>query len=132
MYSPLVDLSTALTCTVHFAMHFAMPTVDNDYCSMYGTTDGMNYYGLGGWWGDFGACDGWGTTAYDIGFDIGQFVTPPYSWGGFAWVMYTTDNGCGPAVGGDAGAMIDDVWFEGVDLSPTESRSWSGIKAYYR
>ncbi|MBN2564393.1 MAG: hypothetical protein JXB46_01640, partial [Candidatus Eisenbacteria bacterium] len=58
LYSPLVELSTALSCTVHFAMHFAMPTVDNDYVSMFGTSDGVTYNGLGGWWGDFGQCDG--------------------------------------------------------------------------
>ena len=46
--------------------------------------------------------------------------------------MYTTDNGCGPAGGGDAGTMIDDVWFEGVHQDPVEDSSWSGIKALYR
>jgi hypothetical protein len=132
LYSPLVDLTGAYTCTVHFAMHFAIPTVDNDYVSTFGTTDGVNYYGLGGWWGDFGACDGWGGTAYNIGFDITQFDDPPYTWGGFLWVMYTTDNGCGPAGGGDAGAMIDDVWFEGLHEDPVERASWSRVKALYR
>ena len=132
LYSPLVDLTDAYTCTVHFAMHFAIPTIDNDYVSTFGCADGVNYYGLGGWWGDFEACDGWGGVAYNIGFDITQFDDPPYTWGGFIWVMYTTDNGCGPAGGGDAGAMIDDVWFEGLHPDPVEQASWAKVKALYR
>jgi hypothetical protein len=47
--------------------------------------------------------------------------------------MNTTDNGCGPAGGGDAGAMIDDFWFEGEEyIVPVENESWGGIKAMYR
>ena len=133
LYTPLVDLSTALTCTVHFAQHFAIPTVDNDYIAYYGTCNGVDYYGIASFWGDFESCDGWGTTPYDIGFDIDQFCGfGEMTQGGFLWIMYTTDNGCGPAGGGDAGAMVDDVWFEGVDESPTEEASWGHIKALYR
>ena len=134
LYSPIIDLSTeaVISCTVHFAMHFAIPTIDNDYLSLYGTVDGSDYYGLGGWWGDFETCDGWGNTAYDDGFDITQFTDPPYNAAGFLWVMYTTDNGCGPAGAGDAGAMIDDVWFEGESGNPVEQSSWGSIKAFYR
>jgi hypothetical protein len=131
LFSPLVDISGASACTVHFAQHFAIPTIDNDYISYYGTSDGMNYYGIASYWGDFGSCDGWGGTAYNIGFDITQFGLPPYSWGGFLWVMNTTDNGCGPAGGGDAGAMIDDLWYE-VPTSPVEPVSWGSIKSMYR
>jgi len=134
LYSPMIDFSTqaVISCTVHFAMHFAIPTIDNDYLSLYGTVDGADYYGLGGWWGDFESCDGWGNTAYDIGFDITQFTDPPYNAGGFLWIMYTTDNGCGPAGGGDAGTMIDDVWFEGESGNPVEQSSWGKVKALYR
>jgi len=131
LFSPLVDISGATACTAHFAMHFAIPTVDNDYVSMYVTADGANYYSIGGWWGDFGSCDGWGGTPYNIGFDITQFDLPPYTWGGFVWIMNTTDNGCGPAGGGDAGAMIDDLWYE-VPASAVESVSWGNIKSLYR
>jgi hypothetical protein len=134
LFSPLVDISSSVACTAHFAMHFAIPTVDNDYVSMFVTADGANYYGIGGWWGDFGSCDGWGATPYNIGFDMTQFDFPgPYSYGGFVWVMYTTDNGCGPGAGGDAGAMIDDIWFEGpIAGSPVEESSWGSIKAMYQ
>ncbi len=132
LFSPLVDISGASACTVHFAAHFAIPTVDNDYCAFYGTAGG-SYYGIAAYWGDFGSCDGWGGGAYNIGFDITQFDLPPYSWGGFLWIMYTTDNGCGPAGGGDAGIMIDDVWFEGpLAGSPVEESSWGSIKAMYQ
>ena len=114
-------------------MHFAIPTVDNDYVSLYATCDGANYYSIGGWWGDFGSCDGWGGTAYNIGFDVGQFCAPgAITDAGFAWIMYTTDNGCGPGGGGDAGAMIDDLWYEGEVATPVEESSWGNIKAMYR
>ncbi len=133
LYSPLVNLVGALSCTVRFAIHFAIPTVDNDYITFNGTSNGADYYGIAAYWGDFGSCDGWGGTAYNIGYDITQFDFPgPYTWGGFLWVMYTTDNGCGPAGGGDAGAMIDDVTFLGNHESPVENTSWTQIKALYR
>ena len=113
LFTPLIDITGGFACTAKFAMHFAVPTVDNDYVSMYVTADGgANYYSIGGWWGDFGECDGWGSTAMNVGFDMTQFDYPgPYTYGGFAWVMNTTDNGCGPGGAGDAGVMIDDVWF---------------------
>ena len=130
LFSPVVDLSGATACTAHMAIHFAIPTVDNDYIALFGSA-GTGYYGVAAYWGDFGSCDGWGGTGYNIGFDITQFDLPPFSWGGFAWIMYTTDNGCGPGAGGDAGAMIDDVWFE-VPTSPVEPVSWGSIKSMYR
>jgi len=131
LFSPGVDISLAAACTVHFAAHFAIPTVDNDYCAFYGSA-GYGYYGIAAYWGDFGACDGWGGGAYNVGFDITQFDAPPYGVGGFLWIMYTTDNGCGPAGGGDAGIMIDDVWFEGpLAGTAVEESSWGSIKAMY-
>ena len=111
LYSPLIPMAGVPACTVHFAMHFAIPTVDNDYVSFYGTANGADYYSIASYWGDFGSCDGWGGGAYNTGYDITQFQSPPYTLGGFIWVMNTTDNGCGPAGGGDAGVMLDDVWF---------------------
>jgi hypothetical protein len=134
LFTPVVTVD-AFSCTVHFAQHFAIPTIDNDYIAYYGTCDGSNYYAIAAYWGDFGSCDGWGGVAYNTGFDVGQFCTGGFCYAGFMWVMNTTDNGCGPAGGGDAGAMIDDVWFEGVEggcPSPVEDSSWGGIKAMYR
>jgi hypothetical protein len=130
LFSPLVDISGASACTAFMAVHFAVPTVDNDYCAFYGTAGG-DYYGIASYWGDFGSCDGWGGTGLNIGYDITQFDLPPYSWGGFLWIMYTTENGCGPGAGGDAGVMIDDLWYE-VPTSPVESVSWGSIKSLYR
>jgi len=132
LFSPVVDISAAAACTAHFAMHFAIPTIDNDYMSVF-VSAGAGYYSTGGWWGDFGTCDGWGGTSYNIGFDMTQFDVAPFGMGGIALVMYTTDNGCGPGGGGDAGAMIDDVWFEGpLAGTPVEDSSWGSIKAMYR
>jgi hypothetical protein len=137
LFTPVVELSptyNAVSCTAHFAMHFAVPTVDNDYCAYYGTCDGSNYYGIAAYWGDFGQCDGWGSTAYNTGFDVGQFCAGrAITHAGFLWIMYTTDNGCGPGAGGDAGVMADDLWYEGEE-APTavEDASWGSIKSMYR
>ncbi len=133
LYTPLVDLTGALSCTAYMAVHFAVPTVDNDYCEFLGTCDGATYYHMYSYWGDFESCDGWGGTGLNVGYDIGQFCDPaPYTFGGFLWVMNTTDNGCGPGGAGDAGVMIDDVRFEGVHSDPVENASWGEIKALYR
>ena len=109
LYSPVVYTDIALSCTTYFAMHFAIPTVDNDYVSLLGTVDGSNYYQVAAYWGDFESCDGWGSTGLYIGFDIGQFGGQTY-YAGMLFIMHTTDNGCGPAGGGDAGVMLDDLW----------------------
>jgi hypothetical protein len=133
LYSPVIDLLCAWSCTVHFAAHFAIPTVDNDYCAYYGTCDGTNYYGFGAYWGDMGLT-GWSATAYNTGFDVGQFCPGPglVDVAGFLWVMNTTDNGCGPSLAGPAGIMIDDVWMEGDSCTPAEEMGWGRIKAMYR
>ncbi len=132
LFSPTVDISGAAACTAHMAIHFAVPTVDNDYMSIF-VSAGDGYYSTGGWWGDFGQCSGWGGVAYNVGFDMTQFGVPPFGMGGIALVMYTTDNGCGPGGGGDAGMMIDDVWFEGpLAGTPVEESSWGSIKAMYK
>jgi hypothetical protein len=132
LFTPVVDISGAAACTAHMAIHFAIPTVDNDYLALFGSA-GFGYYGVASYWGDFESCDGWGGTGYNIGFDMTQFDAPPYGNGGFLFVMYTTENGCGPAGGGDAGAMIDDVWFEGpLAGTPVEESSWGSIKAMYQ
>ena len=139
LYSPLVSLQGGVSCTVRFAIHFAIPTVDNDYITFSGTCNGADYYGIAAYWGDFESCDGWAGGAHNVGFDIGQFssvqpgvIFPDGTLGGFLWTMFTTDNGCGPAGGGDAGAMIDDVTFLGNHESPVENASWAQIKALYR
>jgi hypothetical protein len=114
--SPLIDLGTiyAWSCTAHVAMHLAVPTVDNDHIALLATCDGDDYYAIRSYWGDFGRCDGWHGPAYNIGYDVGQF-SPGFfvPAAGFKFIFHTTDNGCGPAGGGDAGVMIDDFWFEG-------------------
>jgi hypothetical protein len=129
LFSPLVDISGATACTAKFAMHFGIPQVDNDYVALYGTAGG-GYYGLAAYWGDFEQCDGWGSSGF-AGFDITQFDLPPFTWGGFLWIFYTTDNGCGPAVNNIAGVTIDDFWLE-VPTSAVESVSWGNIKSLYR
>ena len=132
LYSPVVYTDIALSCTTYFAMHFAIPTVDNDYVSLLGTVDGSNYYHVGSYWGDFEQCDGWGVSGI-AGYDIGQFVLgDPIYEVGYEFIMNTTDNGCGPAVSGPAGIFVDDTRFYGVEGVPVEESSWGNIKAMYR
>ncbi len=132
LFTPIVPVYAA-SCTAYMAVHFAIPTVDNDYCEFLGTPDGVDYYHIVSYWGDFGSCDGWGGTGLNVGFDVGQFGTPPLLNAGFLWIMNTTDNGCGPGAGGDAGIMVDDTWFMGVPYAtPVEDSSWGEIKAMYR
>ncbi len=51
-------------------MHFEVPTRDDDRMSIYCTFDGIDYYLLKAYWGDFGICYGWsGCWAYN-GFDV--------------------------------------------------------------
>ncbi len=109
LYSPVVYTDIALSCTAYVAIHYAIPTVDNDYLALYGTVDNSHYYAVAAYWGDFGSCDGWGSSGVTWGFDIGQFGGETY-YAGMLFVMYTTDNGCGPGEAGDAGVMIDDLW----------------------
>jgi hypothetical protein len=133
LFTPYVDISSVTACTCHFAIHFAIPTVDNDYVTYNATADGWTYYQIGAYWGDFGTLDGWDATAYDVGFDVGQFCPPGnFTLARFLWIMYTTDNGCGPGAAGDAGVMIDDVWMEGPSATATKETSWGAIKAMYR
>jgi hypothetical protein len=133
LFTPPVDISSATACTCHFAIHFAIPMVDNDYITYSATCDGSMYYQIGAYWGDFGTLDGWDATAYNVGYDMGQFcASGDLTVGRFLWTMYTTDNGCGPGAAGDAGVMIDDVWMEGPSASATTETSWGAIKAMYR
>ncbi len=136
LYTPVVDLVCATECTVHFAIHFAIPTVDNDFCGYYGTCDGVNYYSFGTWWGDMGLT-GWDFMSYAVGYDVGQLCSGPHlQAAGFLWVMHTPDNGCGPSSASPAGIAIDDVWMEGIDcgtgLGAAEELSWGHIKAIFR
>jgi len=108
LYTPVIELYESYVCTCYFFMHFAVPTVDNDFVSFHGTCDGSNYYHLASYWGDFGSCDGWASTPINVGYDIGQFCGAPFLYGGMLFVMHTSDNGCGPGGGGDAGVMLDD------------------------
>jgi len=133
LFTPLVDITGADACTAYVAIHFACPTVDNDYLSMYVTATGAGYYSIGGWWGDFGSCDGWGSTGLDIGFDCTQFDVPEdFAWAGMVFIQYTTDNGISGAGGGDAGFMLDDLRFMIPEGVPVEEASWGSIKSMYR
>ncbi|MBD3368285.1 MAG: hypothetical protein GF405_08990 [Candidatus Eisenbacteria bacterium] len=135
LITPAVDLTGVWSCTTRFYLHAEVPTVDNDYWAYYATIDGgANWYGVAAYWGDFGQCDGWGTSGiagWDIGFYCGG---PPFGVTAWMFEFFTTDNGCGPGAAGGAGINIDDMWFEGLEDEPTavEETSWGTIKSMYR
>jgi hypothetical protein len=111
-------------------LHAEVPTVDDDYWTEDVTTDGGASWNMtGAWWGDFGQCDGWGTSGIN-GVDISPFL--PGTSFKFRLTFYTTDNGCGPGAAGGAGIMLDDIWLEDWTGSPVERTTWGQVKAMYR
>jgi hypothetical protein len=120
-----------VTCTLRFALHAEVPTVDNDYWVNYMSADGVGYAGIDAWWGDFGQCNGWGSAGLD-GYDIGYLFGPGPWTVGYMVRFYTTDNGCGPGAAGGAGIMLDDTWLEGDLGVAVEDASWGAIKSMYR
>ncbi len=113
LISPWVDVSGVTTCTLKCAVHFAIPTVDNDYLAISATNNGVDYIDLVAHWGDFGTCYGWGGTLLR-GLDLAlpEHGLLPADSIRVKFTMFTTDNGCGPGGAGDAGVMIDDVVIE--------------------
>ena len=125
-----IDISPAFTCTVRWAIHAEVPTVDNDYWTDWVIVDGVTYQ-TGAWWGDFEGCAGFGTAGL-TGVDITGLL--PASEVKLMIVFNTTDNGCGPGFAGGAGINLDDTWAEGsdVEIVPVEKSSWGSIKSMYR
>ena len=130
LQTPMVDISQAETCTLRMYIHAEVPTIDNDYWNNSVTFDGVEFYNLGSWWGDFGQCAGWGTAGI-----AGEVITDflPQSQVAYRLTFHTTTNGCGPGTAGGAGVNLDDTWFEGtLTQSPVEESTWGGIKSMYR
>jgi hypothetical protein len=94
--------------------------------SFLGTVDGSNYYQVAAYWGDMEACDGWASSAYNTGFDIGQFGWQT-CYAGMLFIMHTTDNGCGPGAAGDAGVMLDDLWICTNGADPWEGERTANL-----
>ena len=130
LISPAVSIVGAGTCTLRMLLHAEVPTVDNDYWTEEVSVDGGGSWATtGAWWGDFGSCDGWGTSGIS-GIDISSFL--PGTEFQFKLTFYSTENGCGPSAAGGAGIMLDDTWLEDWTGSPVEEQSWGSIKAMYR
>ena len=130
LISPAVNIVGAGTCTLRMLLHAEVPTVDNDYWTEEVSVDGGGTWVVTGtWWGDFGSCDGWGTSGI-AGVDISPLL--PGTAFQFKLTFYSTDNGCGPGAAGGAGIMLDDTWLEDWTGSAVEEKSWGSIKAMYR
>ncbi len=88
--------------------------MDNDYWTEWARFSATGtWYQLSAWWGDFGQCDGWGSSGQN-----GQDLSSLY-WGVFQMkiVFHTTDNGCGPGAAGGAGIFLDDCWLGAIAYS---------------
>jgi len=130
LISPAINIVGSGTCTLRMLLHAEVPTVDNDYWTEEVSVDGGSSWVMtGAWWGDFGACDGWGTSGI-AGIDISPLL--PGTAFQFKLTFYSTDNGCGPGAAGGAGIMLDDTWLEDWTGSAVEEQSWGSIKAMYR
>jgi len=123
-----VDVSMAATCTMRYALHAEVPTIDNDYWTNHVIVDGVDYQ-VSAYWGDFEQCGGFGTSGLD-GDDVSAYL--PAGAMQYKVTFNTTDNGCGPGAAGGAGINLDDTWFEGEPINPVEESSWGSIKAMYR
>jgi len=128
--SPWINVAWIWDCHLRSAVHFEVPTVDNDYLARWVTYDGLNYYQLNATWGDVGTCDGWSARYYN-GVYLSEVTPWPQDRVQISHAFYTTANGCGPGAGGGAGVTIDDVSLT-TYYAPVESRSWGSIKAMYR
>ncbi len=130
LISPMVNIAGSAVCTLRFLLHAEVPTVDNDYWAEEITVDGgTTWFLTGAWWGDFGQCDGWGTSGIS-GTDLTPYL--PGTYFQYRLSFYTTDNGCGPGLSGAAGIMLDDIWVEDWTGSPVEATTWGKLKAMYR
>ena len=130
LISPAVNITGSAVCTMRMLLHAEVPTVDNDYWTEEVTVDGgTNWTTTGVWWGDFGQCDGWGTSGI-AGVDISPLL--PGSQFRFRLTFYSTENGCGPGAAGAAGIMLDDTWLEDWTGSAVEATTWGALKAMYR
>ncbi len=115
LYSPIINVSDAYTCTLRHLVHAEIPTVDSDLWTEAVSLDGgVTWHQTHAWWGDFQACDGWGSSGF-AGDDLGPYLIDGDNFM-FRITMYTTDNGCGPGVAGGAGINLDDFWLEGVTI----------------
>ncbi len=132
LVSPPVDIGSldpGTPCTLRYMLHAEVPMVDNDYWTIYASTDrGETWYQLGAWWGDFEACSGWSQAGID-GLSITHLL--PGSSFRALFRFLTTENGCGPGAAGGAGITLDDVSLV-AGTSPVERTSWGRIKAVYR
>lgn len=130
LMSPAIDIAGSASCTLRMLIHAEVPTVDDDYWTEHVSTDGgANWHQISAFWGDFGQCDGWGTSGID-GYDLTPYLPGTTLY--YLITFHTTDNGCGPGAAGGAGIMLDDIWVEDWTGSPVEETSWGRVKSLYR
>ncbi len=118
LYSPVIDVSGAVTCTVRYVAHTEIPTFDDDYWRNEVSLDGgVTWHWLGSLWGDFDACDGWCQAGRDAGFDVTEYLSEGTDLV-LKVTLFTTENGCGPGSAGGAGLNLDRIWVEGQAVLP--------------
>jgi hypothetical protein len=133
LYSPVIDVSGAVTCTLRHLVHAEVPNVSpQDYWTESVSMDGgTTWHDLHGWVGDFAGCDGWGSSGF-AGDDLTSLLVEGTD---VVWMIafFTTADGCGPGAAGGAGINLDDTWIEGeYQEVPVQDKSWSRVKSLYR
>jgi len=131
LFSPIVDVRYAATCTLRFALHAELPGNGADYWTeSVSTNGGMSWYQIGSYWGDFGSCSGWAEHGFH-GIDLAPYL-PGTGYLQFRLKLVTDANGCAAGAAGGAGVNLDDTWLEGSAVSAVQEKSWGAIKALFR
>ena len=129
--TPIVDISSAGTCTTYFVIQFFTPTVDNDYWTETIVIDGVPTQ-LHAWWGD--QCDSGYTSADHFGGvadDVSTLLPGALAY--HEWHYHTTDNGAGPDICNRAGITLDDIGFYGQPAAtPVRETTWGRVKGMWR
>ncbi len=131
LMTPMVDISSAVTCTTYFVIQFFTPDPAEGYWTEEVGIDGT-WTQLHAWYGDqcasgHGPCDHFGGIQDDI------TALLPGSLAAHRWTYHSGDNGVVANTCACAGITLDDIGFFGdEEPNPVEDRSWGSIKSMYR
>jgi len=118
LISPAIDVSELQVATLYLRAHFEIPfATPYDWIEFSVSTDGgTTWYTEAGYYHDAESCDGWLPVWGVTGVDLTDYL--PADQLQISFTMHTSDNGCGPALAGGAGIMLDDFRLEGRGPGP--------------
>ncbi len=134
LYSPVVAITGAATCTLYHWLHAAVPGPLGDgwICNI-SADGGVSWTQLHAYYGDFLGCGGWGSAAN--GQDISDMLTGGAMQFQYKIKMLTDIDGCGPggaSATAAAGVNLDNLYLRGEAGVPVENSTWGRVKAMYR